>query len=152
MVRWCCWNSKSSFIRIGISLNQGAKQLEIGIHTAAIFKFFFNWKLTNNFNQPITHLDFSNLFSTHNIWDSGNSGWQRCSYVNLGNLSRSMVYFMVITEKNPASHISILKRYNNFKCALRQRWKLFIQSTPKCGWSQLQDDIVIKHCLTLKIT
>ena len=26
---------------------------------------------------------------------------------------------------------SILKRYNNFKCALQQHWKLFAQSTPK---------------------
>jgi len=29
------------------------------------------------------------------------------------------------------TQISILKRYNNFRCALRQRWKLFAQSAPK---------------------
>jgi len=34
-----------------------------------------------------------------------------------------MFCFMVIIEENPVQLI-ILKRYNDFKCALQQRWKL----------------------------
>jgi len=44
-----------------------------------------------------------------------------------------MFCLIVIIEENLASHRSVLKMYYNFKCALRQRWKLFAQSTSKLG-------------------
>ena len=92
---------------------------------------FFVLKNDKQF-QPLSHSvrPFC-LFSTHNSWDSGNSSWKRCSHIILGNELRSMFCYMVIIEENLVSHISILKRYNNFKFALQQRWKLFAQSTPK---------------------
>jgi len=41
--------------------------------------------------QPLSHsVRPLSLFSTHNIRDSGNSGWKRYSYVILGNQSRSI--------------------------------------------------------------
>jgi len=42
------------------------------------------------------------LFSMHNIWHSGNSGWKWYSHVIFGNQSRSLFHFMDF-EDNPAS-------------------------------------------------
>ena len=54
--------------------------------------------------QPVSHsVRLVCLCSTHNIWDSGKSGWKRYSHVILGNQLRSIFCFMVIIE-NPASH------------------------------------------------
>jgi len=45
-----------------------------------------------------------------------------------------------------------LKRYNNFTCALRQRRKLFAQSTPKLRKVTVaRFEFGMKHSLTLKI-
>jgi len=50
------------------------------------------------------------------------------------------------------TQVSILKRYNNFKYALRQRRKLFAQSTPKFRKVAIaRFEFGIKHWLTLKI-
>jgi len=94
---------KNSFIWTGISLSQGAKRLEEGMHIHVQICLLL--KNEKQF-QPVSHsvwLLF--LFSTHNIWDSENSGWKRYSHVILGNHSISMFCFMVIIEENPASHV-----------------------------------------------
>ena len=45
-----------------------------------------------------------------------------------------------------------LKLYNNFRCVLRRRWKLFAQSTPKFGKvTVITYDFGIRHCSRLKI-
>jgi len=62
----------------------------------AMLKFFFFWKITNNFKPVRQAVRLLYLFLAHNVWDSGNSGWKRYSHVILGNQSRSMVCFMVI--------------------------------------------------------
>jgi len=54
------------------------------------------------------------------------------------------------------TQLSILKGYNNFKCALWQRWKLSAQSTLKCGKvTAARYEFGTNHCLvdiiTLKI-
>jgi len=46
--------------------------------------------MTNDFKQSVRLLC---LFSTHDIWYSGNSGWKRCSPIIHGNYSRSMFCF-----------------------------------------------------------
>ena len=81
--------------------------------------FLFYYKLKNNFNQSVTQRD---LFSSHNNWYSGNSGWKG------------------------------VKKCNNFIRAIRQCMQLFAQSTPKFWKVIIaRYELEIKHCLILKI-
>jgi len=62
------------------------------------------------------------------------------------------VSFYAFWGESCFTQISILKRYNNFKCAFRQHRKLFTQSTPKFRKVTVtRYEFGIKHWLTLKI-
>ena len=149
MVRWACWNSKSSFIWTGISLNQGEKRY-VRIHSHVLI---FLLQKNDKQYQPVSHsVRLFSFFSMHNIWDSGNSGRQRYSSLRT---SRDRVFVIWSSLRRTLPRIDtycILKKYNNFKCALQQRWKLFAKSTPRF-WkvTVAKWEYGIKHCLTLKI-
>ena len=50
------------------------------------------------------------------------------------------------------TQVSTWKRYNNFKCALRQRWELLAQSTPKLRKAAVaRHELGLSHFLKLKI-
>ena len=72
------------------------------------------------------------VFYAQYLWHSGNSGWQRCSHVILGNQLRSLFCFYGHQWGEPClTQVSNWLSYNNLKCALRLRRKLCTQSTPK---------------------
>jgi len=93
------------------------------------------------------------LFSTHNIWDSGNSGWKRYTPCRPCESIEIDVLFYRHNWGEPClTQTSILKWCNNFVCGLRLHWKLFAQSTSHIGKVTVaRNEFGIQHRLTLKI-
>ena len=95
------FNSKNSFIRIGISLNQGAKHWEEGVAYIAMYvSCIEKWQAIST-SQSLSGTFVLVFYAQYLIF------WEQCLkeiHVILGNQSRSMLYFMVIIEENPASH------------------------------------------------
>ena len=72
--------------------------------------------------------------------------------VKFGTAANDLHSFKYATFEPCLLQIRILKRYNNFKCALLQRWKSFAQSTQIFGnVTVARYEFGIKFCLTLKI-
>ena len=116
----------------------------------AMFKFFIFWKMTNNF-KPVSEISVLVFYAQYLIF------WEQwLKEILSGHPQESVeiddLFYGHHWEEPWLTQISILKRYNNFKCALRHPWKLFAQSTTKFGKVTVaRYEFGIKHCLTLKI-
>jgi len=98
----------------------------------AMLKFFFYWKMTNNF-EPVSHsVRLFCLFSMHNVRDWSEQWLKKILSCHLWEAIEIDVLFYGHHWGEPClTQISILKRYHDFKCMHQQLWKLFTQSTPK---------------------
>ena len=112
----------------------------------------FLWLKIDNFNQSSSS-EVLLFFSPHNVWDPRNSGWKRnCQVIPEKQFVIDILFHRYLWGEPYLLQIGILKRYNNFKCALRQRCKLFAQSTQTFGnVTVARYEFGIKFCLTLKV-
>jgi len=103
-----------------------------------IVQFCFCWKMTNNFKQPVTQWDFCACF-LGTISDILGTAVERGALMSSLGINRDR-YFLLISLRRTLPHTDMYPEWHyNFKCAFRQRWKLFSQSTPKIKKSQLQN-------------
>jgi len=94
---------------------------------------FVFWKMTNNFNQSATQWTFFACFLRTISGILGTDVERDTLMVSLvTNRDRWFVLWSSLRRTLPNTD-EYLKKYNYFKCALRQSWKLFAQSTPKLG-------------------
>jgi len=116
----------------------------------AMFEFFFYWKMTISTSQSLS--DLLCLFSVHNISDSGYSGWQEIFPCQPWESIDNDASFHGCWGEPCLIQLSILNRYDNFKCTLRQGRKLFAQSTSEFRRvTAARYECGIKHWLTLTI-
>ena len=118
--------------------------------TILIFLVLIN---DNNFNQPVTQWYCTSVLV---FYAQYLTFWEQWLKVILSrHLWESIdiaVSFYGFWGEPCLTQISILKRYNNFKCALWQRRKRFAQSTPKFRKVTVaRFEFAVKYWLTLKI-
>ena len=120
----------------------------------AIFKLFFYWKMTNNFTRVSHSVRCLCLFSTQNIWHSGNSGWKRqATLMSSLGINRDRC-FVLWSFRRTLPHTD--KVFSKGIITSIVRFDSVEHSSPK-PHQNLQKVTVaryefgIKHCLTLKI-
>ena len=147
VVRWGCWILKTVSYEPVYQWIKGRNVWEK--ECTAMFKWLFFFKMKNNFNRSVTRWDFCAIFCAQYLrfWEQGLKGILSCHLRE--SIEIDVLFYGHHWVEPCLTQITILKKYKNFKCALRQRWKLFTQSTPKFGKSQLQainlEQSIVQH-------